>query len=211
MMRTFLILSLIILNITINPQITAYAQSLENNYLYFNSGISTGSYFGLSFSLNYIYKEKYSGEIKLSGLIRKSQSQPEGFSGGFIGLFSFGSSLPYDQIRSYEILFGKVKKFNEKGTIRMNLKGGFAYSKITEPFNWRKVGNNFITNNYTFEYVERNLISFIINPNIEFPFTRFIGFSISPFAVLNKGSNAVGIEFKAMSGLIRRKFSHNNG
>jgi hypothetical protein len=210
MMRKFLAISFTLLYF-INAQLTVYAQSLESDYVYFNSGVSTGNYIGGSLSLNYIHKEKYSGEIKISGLIRKPKSQPPDFSGGLFGSFSFGLSLPYDHIRSYEILFGKVKKLNEEGTIRWNLKGGFAYSKIVQPFNWKKVNNNVITNNYTFEYGQRNVISFVINPNIEFPFTRFIGFSISPFAVMNKEANAVGIEFKAMSGLIRRKINHSNG
>jgi len=102
-------------------------------------------------------------------------------------------------------LAGRVYPLNKKGTIRANISLGLGFTVIREPTNWQPIGGSFINQNYTYEYHKYNTISLIINPKIEFPFTRFYGLSFSPMIQVNKDRTYIGIGIGQMIGLLRKK------
>lgn len=183
----------------------ANAQFDENNAIYFTGELNLGNYVGFDINLNYVHKEKHSFKIGYTGNIRKPKSQPEDYSSGLTGILLFGLADPYDQLENYQVGFGRIYKINRSGTIRANVSIGIGYTVIWEPGNWKRVNNGFLAENYTWNYRKYNTVSLIINPKIEFPFTRFYGLTISPMLQINKDSTYFGIGIGGMIGLLRKR------
>lgn len=181
------------------------AQFAENNAIYQSIGITVGNYVGLNLHANYVLKESYSFKLGYSGAIREPESKPEYYSSGLVGALSFGLAMPFDQLHNFQIMAGKVYRLNKKGTIRANLSLGLAFTSVKEPTNWEFRSNNFIVENYTFDYHSYNTFSLIINPKIEFPFTWIYGLELSPMVQLNKDRTYYGIGIGHMIGLLRKK------
>lgn len=181
------------------------AQFDKNNAIYTTSELNLGNYIGFDINLNYVYQENYSFKIGYTGNIRKPKSQPDNYSAGFSGLLSIGSANPYDLFENYQIGIGKIYKLNKRGTIRANLSLGIGYTITKTPENWELINNAFLTENYTWNYKKENAIGLIINPKIEFPFTRFYGLTVSPMLQINKNSTYFGIGVGHMIGLLKQR------
>jgi hypothetical protein len=183
----------------------ANAQFAENNAIYATGELNFGNYFGADLNFNYVLKEKYSFKLGYSANIRKPKSQPEDFTSGVTGILSFGLNSPVDQFENYGASIGRIYKINQSGTIRANLSLGVGYTIYTEPENWKKINNSAVsvTKNYSYDKVEREAVSLIVNPKIEFPVTRYFGFTISPMLQINKDRTYFGIGLGSMIGLLR--------
>lgn len=183
----------------------ANAQFAENNAIYVTGELNMGNYFGTDLNLNYVFKEKYSFKLGYNGNFRKPKSQPEDFTSGVIGILLIGASNPIDVFENFGASIGRIYKINQSGTIRANLSLGVGYTIITEPENWKKIDNSIVPvfKNYSYEYVEHGKVSLIINPKIEFPFTKYFGLSISPMMQINKHRTYFGIGIGSMIGLLR--------
>lgn len=184
---------------------TTKAQFDKNNLIYYSAEFNLGNYVGVDINLNYIYKEKYSFKIGYTGNWRKPESQPDNYTSSFSDIIFLGLKHPYDQFENYQIGVGKVYKMNKRGTIRANLFVGLGYTLIKEPENWQMVDGGFLSENYTWDYAKSTAVSLIINPKIEFPFTRFYGLTISPMVQINKDRTYYGIGIGQMIGLIRKR------
>ncbi|EDP98107.1 hypothetical protein U8527_19065 [Kordia algicida OT-1] len=184
---------------------TTHAQFSENHAIYGSGSLDFGNYFGADLNLNYVYQENYSFKIGYSGHIRSPKSKPDDYSTGLFRALTLGIASPYDNLETFHLMAGKIYKFNEKGTIRLNLSVGLALVNIKEPTNWQMNDNGFLDQNYTWDYYEYSTIGIIINPKIEFPFTRHYGLSISPVLQLNKDRVYIGIGIGQMIGLLRKR------
>lgn len=187
------------------------AQFSEKNAIYLTGGLNLGNFLGMNLNLNYILNNNYSFQAGISGLFREPKSIPEDFNQGIVGLFTLGLSnfLYYDEMDNYQILVGKIFKLNKSNTTRFNIAGGIGYSHLTEAINWKPVTNFTIGENYTYDIVKHGAVSFIIKPQVEFPFTRYFGISLSPLLQINKDRTYIGIEIDAMLGLLRAKINNN--
>jgi len=182
----------------------ANAQFAENNAIYSTGELNIGNYIGVDINLNYVYKEKYSFKVGYTVNVRKPKLQPENYTSGLTGIFLLGLANPYDQFENYQIGFGKIYNLNKGGTIRVNFSLGLGYTTIREPENWQMINASFLTENYTWNYKTYNTLSIIINPKIEFPFTRLYGLTISPMLQMNKDRTYFGIGIGKMIGLLRK-------
>ena len=184
----------------------ANAQFAKNNAIYANGEMNFGNYWGGNFGLNYVYQEKYALQLGLTGNMRKAKSIPEDYTVGAIGIFALlGANTPLDQWVNYSVSFGRVFKLNPSGTIRMVPSIGIGYKIYTKPENWMKIqeGSSTWTENYSYEYIDYNAISLIINPKIEFPVIRYWGLTVSPMVQISRNGTYVGIGFGKMIGLLR--------
>lgn len=75
-----------------------------------------------------------------------------------------------------------------------------AYTSLREPNNWQPVENSFLTDNYTYEYRRKSVVSFILNPKVEFPFTRHFGLTCSALTQINKDRAFIGVGIGYMVG-----------
>jgi hypothetical protein len=196
------IITILIFSISFN---IANAQFDENNAIYSTGELNLGNYIGVDINLNYVYKEEYSFKVGYSGNIRKPKSQPEDYTTGLTGILLLGSANPYDQLENYQIGIGKIYKINQSGTIRLNASIGLGYTIVREPENWERINNGFLAENYTWDYNKYNTVSLIINPKIEFPFSRFYGLTVSPMVQINKDRTYFGIGIGQMIGLLRKR------
>lgn len=183
----------------------ATAQFDVNNAIYATGELNLGNYIGFDMNLNYVYQEKYSFKLGYTGNLRKPKSQPDDYSSGLSGIFLFGLDNPYDQLENFQIGVGRIYKLNEKGTIRLNTSFGIGYTVIREPENWERINSGFLEENYSWNYRKYNTVSFILNPKIEFPFSRFYGLTLSPMLQINKDRTYFGIGIGQMLGLLRER------
>ena len=195
--------SLVILFLLIVGFNAAKAQFAENNAIYYSDGLNFGNYYGLDVNLNYVYKEKYSVKVGYIYNRRKPKSQPDDYSTGLANALLFGATSPHDRMENYQVAIGKIYRINENRSIRLNLLFGLAYTVIREPENWQKTTSGFLAENYSWNYEKQNTVSLVINPRIEFPFTRVYGFSVSPMVQINKDRTCFGIGVGQMIGLLR--------
>lgn len=200
MKRTLILLVIIFASINISN-----AQSTQNNAFYATGELNLGNYYGMDLTLNYVLNEKYSFKLGYTGNLRKPKTLPEDFSTGVTGILIWGLNHPMDKFENYGASVGRIYKLNENGTIRVNLSLGVGYSVITEPENWEKINNNLVhlQKNYSYDNVEHYTVSLIVNPKIEFPITRFFGFTISPMLQINKERTYFGIGIGSMIGLLK--------
>jgi len=183
----------------------ANAQFAENNAIYSTGELNLGNYYGVDLNLNYVLKEKYSFKLGYTGNIRKPKSQPEDFSPGVTGILVFPLNNPIDQFENFGASIGRIYKINQSGTIRVNFSMGVGYTVITEPENWIKINTDLVpvAKNYSYDYVEHKSLSLIVNPKLEFPITRYFGFTVSPMLQINKDRTYFGIGLGSMVGLLR--------
>lgn len=184
--------------------LSATAQWSENNALYYAMDFNTGNYSGLDLSANYIYKEKYSFKLGYNINLRPPKSEPEDFKLGVQDLLTIGLLGPYDHMEQFYMGAGRVIPLNPKGSIRANLTLGIAITSIKEPTNWKK-NPMFLDRNYTYQYHKYHTISLIINPKIEFPFTRIYGLSLSPSIHINKDRTYFGIGIGQLLGVLKKR------
>ena len=114
-------------------------------------------------------------------------------------------------MKGYQITIGVVSRLNKSETIRANFSVGMGYTTIKEPGNWQKRDRILFGENYTWDYLENNRLSLILNPKIEFLRYRFFGLTISPMLQANKDTFYLGVGIGAMIGLLRKEMiNHNN-
>jgi len=180
------------------------AQFAQNHALYFSGEGNVGNYYGIDANVNYIYKEKFSLKAGYSAYVRRPRSQPEDYTSGLIEtVLLFGLVNPRDKLQNLHMDFGWLIMLNQSRTLRLNASVGFGYTKITEPKNWERRTGGFLIENYSWEYNSSDAFSLILNPKIEFPFTRVFGLSVSPLMIINKERTYYGIGFGLMLGLLR--------
>lgn len=200
-LQTFVIAAFISVFCTLNSA----AQEVEKHLVYLSNELNIGNYFGYSGDLNYIYNEKYSAKIGIIGNIRRSQNEPSDYRPGLVGLLSFGIIGPYETIGSVNLQVGRIYYLNSKRNTRLNAAIGIGFTNIRTVENWQSNQEADFGSNYTYDFVESNNASLIINPKIEFPLGRIFGFTVSPTAVINNNSNYYGVGLGYMIGIIRSK------
>ncbi len=185
---------------------TIYAQFDANNALYLTGEVNLGNYIGVDLNINYVYKDTYTFKIGYTDNIRDAKSKPKDFNSGLIGVLLFGVGDPDDQFENFQLCVGKLYKLNPRGTIRANMSIGLGYTIIETPENWQRIDNGAgFVGNYLWDYRKHNTISLIINPKIEFPFTRYFGLTLSPMVQINKDTSYFGIGIGTMIGLLRSR------
>lgn len=187
----------------------SHAQFSENHFVYLSlGGVTAGNYTGSEINLNYVYKHKYTFEFGVSSLYRKSLSEPADYSRWWEMVILYpGDQESYDQIRSFKILAGRLIEVPIK-MIRFNLKGGLTYSRIIEVSNWEKKSKQSFWGTcdyYEYDLVNHRRFGFIIEPSVELPFTRYVGLSLSPYALFNDKASAYGVNVKLIFGLLRSR------
>lgn len=179
-----------------------YAQLQQNQLLYGNLGFTLGNFMGGSAGINYAVTNKYSLQLEYSGISRTSNSIPQDYTISLVDIFSMGTTMPKDRIKSLRFMAGKLHTINQTGSIRLNVKAGLSFITVTEPFNWEKT-DYFIESNYTWEYRNVHQVGFVLKPEFEFLFANFVGVVVSPYCELTKNCSSVGIGVGMLLGKVQ--------
>ncbi len=177
----------------------------ETNSLYLSSKVSLGNFSGFSSNLNYVWKNSYSLSLGFSSSSSEDHSAPDDYTGDF-SLFG-GNSHPKNVLNNYTLMFGKIVNF-KTNKIRLNLAIGAGYGKYTENHNWQKKkssswGSILSANNYTWDKRKTSIYSLIINPEVEFIFTKYFGLSFSPIVQISDKKTFYGAGIGILLGKIR--------
>ncbi|TDL99438.1 MAG: hypothetical protein C4K58_05920 [Flavobacteriaceae bacterium] len=190
----------------------AHAQNTEpvaeRGAYYLTSEIGGGNYGGFNIHLNYITPENVSIKFGASSLRAQQYKEvPDDFNyGGAVNVLFLGLGTLTEDTETYSISVGKVFPLNQRGTIRANLSAGLGYSIFTVAENFtKKDGLFYLDSNYTWEKKDYDMVSLIINPKLEFPFTRYVGLTLSPELTINEKRVYYGAGLGLMVGLLRDK------
>lgn len=184
------------------------AQSLENDFLYGNAGISAGNYLAIEGGINYIIDDKISYHLNYSYKSNDAKNKPEDYSSGF-----FGSSSVYNQHYSFIASTGYVMTLNSSKTIRLLLKGGagLRWSRIASNYEPYYTGSTWFSGKYySYEYENRYTVELTISPALEFALARGYGLSVSPLVSIGSGRTFFGASLNNLFGKVRAKSKANN-
>lgn len=182
-----------------------YAQSTDPVVIYGTGGVYLGNYIGGTFDLDWIFRHNYTVSMGVVGAYKDASTTPTDYSPGLESFLSLGLSKPKDLIVSSQVKVGRILPINPSGTIRAHLSAGFGYGVIREPTNWQAIPEASLVENYTWEYHNDPVMSLVINPKLEFPFTRYFGYSLTGMALINGRRSFYGIGVEAMVGVLRSK------
>ncbi len=181
----------------------SYAQYSKNHALYLGVEGKLEEQRGKSPSLNYIYKNKYSFQLRKSRFPVEPALIPSDFQqvrGGF--------SNPEISLQTHEFLIGKIINIkNTEGRIRLNLKAGFSLNQFSTPTNFVKKDCSGLFGcwgaNYSYERKKTENIGFLVNPSLEIPFLQWLGVSFSPHVNINKYKLVYGWQIGIILGVLR--------
>jgi len=181
---------------------------IKENYLFYSSlKGNLGNYYGGGITLDLIYKNKYSFGIGFYEHVKKPGNLPRDYRKGGLSLLSLGEGVAQDSIQSLSLTLGRVFLSKTNSGIRYNLKAGVTYSVSKTPDNWVKLneGSGLLSiENYSYNYKKYREIGILVNPTIDLPFLKFLGFSVGPYSFLNLKTISYGIEISTIIGCVKR-------
>ena len=165
-----------------------------------------GNYYGGGITLDLIHKNEYSFGIGYYEHVKKPGNLPADYKKGVISLLSMGEGIAQDKMQSVSLTLGRVFVSESNSGIRYNLKAGVTYSILKTPADWLKLndGSLFSMENYSYNYEKQHRIGILVNPTIDFPLLKFLGFSVGPYLFLNSKSVSYGIELTTLIGCVKR-------
>lgn len=172
------------------------AQFLKDMAVYATGVLEIGNYFGGNLNANYIHHNDYSLSLGISGYSRTAQNIPKELAEHYY-------YAPNEVVSSLHLLGGKIFKFKKSGKTRLNLLGGFGYSSLSKYSDWVQSERN---GEYGYDRSVTSTVSFVLNPRIEFPFTKMFGLMISPSFSINKHTTVIGIGAGMMFGKTRNDY-----
>ena len=180
-------------------------QTKDNYLIYLSSKSTLGNYLGGGITLDVIRNNKYSLGIGFYEQEKKPGNLPSDYELGVFSLFTFGLGGVRDNIQTASFTLGKVLYNKSNPRIRYNIKAGFTYSVVKRPTNWVWHNDGLLsTENYTYDYDKNHVIGILINPTIDFPLLKFLGFSTGPYVFMNQKTISYGIEITTLIGYVRK-------
>jgi len=181
---------------------------IKQDYLIYSSlKGNLGNYYGGGITLDLIHKNKYSFGIGFYEHDKKPGNLPTDYKKGALSLLTIGEGVARDNVQSVSLTLGRVFLSKSNSGIRYNLKAGVTYSVSKTPANWVKLnesGGLLSMENYSYNYKKYREIGIIINPTIDIPLFKFLGFSVGPYSFLNLKTISYGIEITTIIGCVKR-------
>lgn len=165
-----------------------------------------GNYYGGGITLDLINKSDFSFGIGYYEHDKKPKDLPTDYKKGILSLLSIGEDIAKEKMQSVSFTLGRVFFSKSNSGIRYNLKAGMIYSVLKTPTNWLKLneGSLLSMENYSYNYEKQYSFGILINPTIDFPLLKFLGFSVGPYSFLNSKSISYGIELTTLIGCVKR-------
>jgi len=180
-------------------------QAKDKYLIYSSLKVTVGNYIGGGISLDVIRNNKYSLGIGFYEQEKKPGNRPPDYQKGILSLLTFGLGGARDNIQSASFTLGKVFYSKTNSAIRYHIKAGLTYSVVKRPTNWVKLEDVlFSMENYLYDYEKFYEPGILINPTIEVPLLKFLGFATGPYVLLNQKTISYGLELTYMIGYVRK-------
>lgn len=181
---------------------------IKPDYLIYSSlKGNLGNYYGGGITFDLIHKNKYSFGIGFYEHVKKPDDLPTDYKNGALSLLTMGKGVARDNLQAVSLTIGRVFLSKSNSGIRYNLKAGVTYSVSKTPDNWVKQnegGGLLFVENYSYKYEKYREIGILINPTIDIPLFKFLGFSVGPYSFLNLKTISYGIELTTLIGCVKR-------
>lgn len=199
---------LTILCTLIGLQLCAQLQKPLSDRLYLKETLGSGTHFNAGFSVHFVSKNGYSVAAQGVYETKDANTLPKDYKGGsFGGIFG----PPSTTLITGGILLGRVRDTKSK-LIRFDLRAGINYGYITKPVRFRPPEPSpsygfklFSSPNYDYDIEKKWFVGIVINPTIDFMFTRFIGLSLGLRANINHQEIPLTVEVGFLIGNLRGK------
>ena len=205
----FLSLMLVLLPAILSAQ-EKNAQSIKHPdkrpTLYFEVGAGTGNFNTLKFGVNTIIKQKHCVSLLAYVHWKVIEDYPADFTPGWGAGIEPGKGYPINSVIYGAATYGRIIKVDEE--VRFNLKGGVAAGAYSEPVNFRRIGFqlfDFDDRNYSYDRQSQFLLGILLNPTMEFTFTRGWGLNVGISSCLNNSKSTIGIEVGTIFGKLGRR------
>lgn len=181
---------------------------IKQDYLIYSSlKGNSGNFYGGGITLDLIHKNKYSFGIGFYEHVKKPGNLPTDYKKGGLSLLTLGEGVARDNQQSVSLTLGRVILSKSNSGIRYNLKAGVTYSVSKTPDNWVKLnegGGLLSMENFLYNYKKYREIGILINPTIDIPLFKFLGFSVGPYSFQNLKTISYGIELTTLIGCVKR-------
>lgn len=180
------------------------AQHKINPPIYFSQFAHFGNQLSGGYSLSY----QHEGNIYRLGLLMMldyPETRPLDFNSGALGTLLFGLEDPWDRSENIYLSFGHVLPLTKDGKVRFVANGGLAYSIMYKVYEWEKVENPVYGPNYRWKNKRYVTLGVLLNPRLEWHFSRFFGLAFTPIVFFNKDSYFAGAGIGFDLGWLRRK------
>ena len=182
----------------------SFGQKKDNYLIYSSLKGNVGNYYGAGITLDLVRSNNYSLGIGYYEQEKKPANRPSDYSKGLFSIYTFGLGVARDNLQAVSLTGGKVFLSKSNSKIRYHLKGGLIYSFGKIPTNWVKLEDVlFSFENYTYEYEKYREIGILINPTIDIPVFKYLGFSAGPYALMNQKTISYGIELTSLIGIVK--------
>lgn len=182
----------------------SFGQKKDNYLIYSSLKGNVGNYYGAGVTLDLVRSNNYSLGIGFFEQEKKPSNRPSDYEKGVLTLLTMGGGIARDNLQSVSLTAGRIFLSKSNSLIRYHLKAGLIYSFGKMPTNWVKLDNALFTfENYSYDYEKYQEIGVLVNPTIDIPVFKYLGFSMGPYALLNQNTVSYGIEITTLIGLVK--------
>lgn len=171
----------------------------KQNRIYGNASLELGNYFGADVNICLVKNNKFSFTAGYLVHLHEPEDYPDDIDDS--------DDLPLaglDDARHLYLSAGRVVMLGKSNVNRLNMLIGIARTKGSRKYDYVKLEESergeYL---YDYEYEEYTNFSLVINPKIEFAFTKVFGLYITPKVILNNKRNYYGIGLGMMLGKLR--------
>lgn len=183
----------------------SFGQKKDNYLIYSSLKGNIGNYYGAGITLDLVRSNNYSLGIGYYEQEKRPANRPSDYEHGLLSLFTLGQGVARDNLQALSFTGGKVFFSKSNSKIRYHLKGGFIYSFGKTPTNWVKLEDVlFSFENYSYDYENYQEIGVLVNPTIDLPVFKYLGFSAGPYALMNQKTLSYGIEITTLIGIVKK-------
>lgn len=180
-------------------------QRKDNCLIYTSLKGNAGNHMGGGITLDLIRNNKYSIGMGYYEHVKKPGNLPPDYERGIFSLLTFGEGKAQDNLQSVSFTFGRVFLSKSNSKVRYHVKAGLTYSVLKKTTNWVKLDEGLsLWENYSYNYEKFHEPGILINPTIDFPVFKFLGFSAGPYLFINPQTTSYGMELSYMVGYVRK-------
>ena len=207
-MKLFVVISIFILGCLVSQaQFSDYFLVDHNNSLYSSGDILVGECNGGKLELNYIHNNSITFNIGYFATQKVSCEFPDSYTKSTESSTLINQEYPFRNMENFHIQIGKAINLNTNNTIRIILQGGPGLTTSRSP----EFFNNFSSaagSNYNYQIQASKKLSLVLNPKLEVPLYKMVGFSFGPMLIWNNESNYFGAGIGLIYGIVRNKDSN---
>ena len=192
-----LLISIAILLVHFHTSAQEHGSTSTGDLNYGEAAVSYGTHLTGKLAINTLFGRNNIASVSLFFSTHKDPDAPSDFKPGLV------ATNPQQTFYMIGVCFGKVLYTNDPH-IRYTVKAGPSVGIVNTPIDYEANGNWF-SSNYSFSHKAKFSAGLLINPTLELPLKRHIGFSCGIFSNVTINGIVAGGEISMLFGALRRR------